>query len=638
MSNKLKGAQKPEEVKADRRVVLIKPNEYVFCQKNIYQITQVIDFDNVIGVDVKTNKAKILPISSLKAVSPKTVISNDYVHRDLSEIPKEKWEEMEYRLNSIKPLLDGRTRKEVVAHSKNIGVHYTTLYRWLKKYQTTGTITGILSNQRGSRKGAIRISQKQELVIQEIIDNNYLTKQKISPKKVIELIKIENKKRGIPQVGDTTVRNRIQKISAYNKIAKRESISEAQNKLGAAAGTFPNADFPLAVVQIDHTPVDVMIVDDVTRQSIGRPWLTLAIDIHTRMVVGYYLSLDAPSTTSVAMCIANSILPKDKLLLMNNIDAEWPVWGVMHTIHVDNGADFRATTLTQSCLNYDINIEFRPVGKSHFGGHIERLLGTFSRKIHALEGATFSDIKSRGTYDSEKNASMTFSGFERWFATLLVKVYHKSKHSVLDMIPGQKWREGIFGDGKNIGIGCQAKLSDPETVLIDFLPISKRTVQRNGININNLHYYDNVLRSWINAIDETTQKKRKFTVRQDPRDISYLWFYDPFLQMYYKIPLANQAIQSMNLWEYKKVKEYIKQRGLEDFNEDNLIDALDELNQMAEDAVKTTKKVRRQQQAKKNNVISQKLHQTSKVETPPESNNDDLWSEDINPFDIEGES
>jgi putative transposase len=628
------------EVKLDRRVVSIKPNEYVTFNNDIYQITQVVDFNTVIGINVNTNKTKILPVHSLSVASPENVISNDYIHRDLADITDDKWREMEHRLNSIRPLLEGKARKEIVEHSEKIGIHYTTLYRWLKKYQTTGTLAGLMSNQSGCKKGTTRISQEQELLIQEIIVNHYLQKQKIPPTEVIELVKIECKKRNIPNVGNSTVRNRIGKISTYNAMAKREGRGKAQNKFSSAAGSFPNADFPLAIVQIDHTPADIIIVDDETRKPIGRPWLTLAIDIHSRVVTGYYLSLDAPSTTSVAMCIANSILPKDKLLLMTNVEADWSVWGVMQTIHVDNGADFRASTLTQSCLNYDINLEFRPVGKSHFGGHIERLLGSFSKKIHTLSGSTFSNVKERDTYDSDKHSSMTFSEFETWLVTYITKVYHKSIHSSLGMTPEQKWHDGIMGTDDTTGVGYQVKLTNAETLLIDFLPISQRTVQRNGINIDGLHYYDNILRSWINSIDEETQKKRKFTIRQDPRDISYLWFYEPSVQSYYKIPLANQAIPSMSQWEYRQTREKLKQEGLAGFNEANLLDALDELNQLAEKSISSSKKARRKKQNKKNNELVQQLHQppvTARINIDDENDVDGLWSENIKPFDNEGE-
>ena len=81
----------------------------------------------------------------------------------------------------------------------------------------------------------------------------------------------------------------------------------------AVPGEF-TASRPLEVVQIDHTQVDVIVVDAVSRQSTGRPWLTLAIDVHTRMVVGAYLSLDEPSVVSVGVCLLNSVFEKSAFL------------------------------------------------------------------------------------------------------------------------------------------------------------------------------------------------------------------------------------------------------------------------------------------------------------------------------------
>jgi len=69
------------------------------------------------------------------------------------------------------------------------------------------------------------------------------------------------------------------------------------------------AERPLEEVQIDHTLVDVICVtDDEDRLPIARPYLTLAIDIKTRAIVGYYLSLDKPDAFAVGLCIATSAM------------------------------------------------------------------------------------------------------------------------------------------------------------------------------------------------------------------------------------------------------------------------------------------------------------------------------------------
>jgi|ERR1044072_26639 putative transposase len=43
-------------------------------------------------------------------------------------------------------------------------------------------------------------------------------------------------------------------------------------------------------VEIDHTKLDLVIVDEKAKQPIGRPWLTLDICPFTKLVVGFHLS------------------------------------------------------------------------------------------------------------------------------------------------------------------------------------------------------------------------------------------------------------------------------------------------------------------------------------------------------------
>ena len=63
----------------------------------------------------------------------------------------------------------------------------------------------------------------------------------------------------------------------------------------------PRPTKPLELVQIDHTLVDIMVVDDLQRESMGRPWVTIAFDVATRVVLAFILSLNPPSATSVGL-------------------------------------------------------------------------------------------------------------------------------------------------------------------------------------------------------------------------------------------------------------------------------------------------------------------------------------------------
>jgi transposase InsO family protein len=50
----------------------------------------------------------------------------------------------------------------------------------------------------------------------------------------------------------------------------------------------------------------VIVVDERHRLPIGRPYLTAAIDVCSRCVVGLVVTLNATSATSVGLCLAHT--------------------------------------------------------------------------------------------------------------------------------------------------------------------------------------------------------------------------------------------------------------------------------------------------------------------------------------------
>ena len=185
---------------------------------------------------------------------------------------------------------------------------------------------------------------------------------------------------------------------------------------------------PMDVVQVDHTQADVLVVDTLSRRPIGRPWLSLAIDVATRCVVGFYVGMDRPGAATVALLLTRVALPKSAWLDKLGMQVEWPMRGVPKVLHLDNAAEFKSRALRTGCSEYGIELMYRPVGRLHFGGHIERLNRTLMERVHGLPGSTGSSPKGRKARAPEKGAALRLHEFEQWSALEIGQRYHNSAH------------------------------------------------------------------------------------------------------------------------------------------------------------------------------------------------------------------
>ena len=351
----------------------------------IYRVSQVLDFDSVIGVEVESGRATPLRVRDLRPVALDE--ASGASGQDLARIADESWQEALERYRAIEPFAGDTVarREDVAARAAQIGVSTATLYRWIKRYRSSGLVTSLIKERRGWRAGASRLAPETDAVIDEVIESVYLQPQRSTQAKAVLEVKRLCHERGVP-VHRAPAPCAAASSTSTRSVACADAARRSSPRTASVPppGKFPNADFPLAVVQIDHTEVDIILVDDTHRRPVGRPWLTFATDVYSRMITGYYLSFDPPSATSVGLCVAHSVLPKEEWLTLHGVEAQWPVWGFPRTIHVDNGADFRSQTFERSCLQYGINLEFRPVRDPRKGGHVERLL----RHVHAGESTT----------------------------------------------------------------------------------------------------------------------------------------------------------------------------------------------------------------------------------------------------------
>ena len=256
---------------------------------------------------------------------------------DLAAIPEPQWNIAKCRFEAIRPLLgySPLDAGAITEQARLCQVHRSTLYRWLAAYLQAPGLDSLLPHKRGYSRGTHQLVPEVEAVIESSVENRYLTRQRLSPIHVVRDVQLRCREAGLDVPSESTVRRRLMEVSTQTQARRREGARAAQ-ACTPLRGHFPEVAHPLGVVQIDHTPLDLILVDDLHRRPIGRAWLTLAMDVFSRMVAGFSLAFEPPSSLSVGLCLTHAILPKDTWLSGHAVSTPWPIYGLMDSVHCDN--------------------------------------------------------------------------------------------------------------------------------------------------------------------------------------------------------------------------------------------------------------------------------------------------------------
>lgn len=532
---------------------------------------------------------------------------------ELSNIPLEEngtirvsdkaWKEAERRIIFIKPLAEMNTVPGILAKEAglSLGMSLQMVYKLIRRFRDSGGLLsslapGISSGGRGKR----RLPTTVEQIITIVIDKFYLTKQKRSLEDIGQEVRRQCIRAKLTPPSTNTVRDRIRSLSTRENIKQREGM-HAVRKLSSVKGSFPSVESPLDVIQVDHTPVDLIIVDEITRRPIGRPYLTASIDVFSRCITGFCLTLEAPSAISVGLCLVHSVIDKAAYLANLGIAGEWPIWGKPLAMYVDNGTEFHSEALRRGCAQHGIELRYRPPGQPQYGGIIERLIGTLMQQVHTLPGTTFSNIVERGEYNSDAKAILTLSELEKWLTLVIVGQYHNRVHSTLHEPPIERYKSGLLS-----GKGPKSMVQNKKGFLIDFLPIIKRSIQRHGFMVDHINYYSNALQPWI---AERNKLKEKFIIRRDPRDISRIYALPPEQDTYIEIPYRTLSHPAVTLWEQRESLRYLKEQGAKKVDETAIFRTIEAMRKITEEAAANTRSARRQQARTK--------HVTQKTQDSP---------------------
>jgi putative transposase len=410
--------------------------------------------------------------------------------------------------------------------------------------------------------------RKVEREVSEIIDKaiaeRFLNTQRLPVRAVYDMVvlRIEQEnnlrtKAGIVEKLDCPCEKTI-----YNVVAKIDPYEVAKARYGKRYADFkfrpkkegPRPTRPLQRVEIDHTKLDLLVVDMERRMPIGRPWLTLAIDVYSKSIAGIYIGFIPPSYQSVMQCLKHAMSPKTYLKdQYPNIKHTWDAYGIMETVVVDNGKEFHSKDLEDACLQLGIVIQYAPVKCPWYKTSVERFFGTLNTSLlHQQPGTTFSNIFQKDEYDSMKNAVISLEAFKEMAHKWIVDIYHQDKHKGLVSIPAVVWETGV----KEYPPALPSSSGELDIMLG---MIKTRILTDKGIELYNLIYNDDNLMSLRRRYKVGSKEIVK--VKIDPDDLSMIWVQDKFRKNYIPVRAISQSYsQGLNLMAHRIICRYAREQ------------------------------------------------------------------------------
>ena len=497
------------------------------------------------------------------------------------DVSEEDWSEAVRREAQVRPLVAAETSGRAVVRlaADALGLSTAQVYRLIRQFRAHPVTASLIVTKPGPKRGARLLRIEVDRTIEDAIDSVFKALERPTMAKLRRDIRTDCRAAGLKAPSRKAIQARVSARSLKDLVRARDGAGAARQRFTPVQpGLRPR--YPLAIVQIDHTKVDIQLVDDGTRAVLGRPWLTLLLDVYSRAVLGFHLSLDAPSAGGVALAIAQGVLAKADWLGERALDLAWPMCGVPASIHLDNGAEFHARALKRGCQQHGVRIDYRPPATPRFGGHIERLMGTLMKRVHALPGSTSSHVQARGDYPAERKAVLTLREFERILALEVLGPYHNEVHSALGKSPAAAWQDGLAAAG-NV-----RQVDDPAAFVLDFLPFEERVVRREGVRLFNVTYFDGALTPLLDRAN------RRCRVKYDPRSMDAV-----FVELpeggHLRVPCADLGRLPISLWEQRAATRLLREEGRRGVDETAILAAVGEQRRVLAAARISSKAARR---------------------------------------------
>lgn len=432
----------------------------------------------------------------------------------------------------------------------------STICRWWRLYERNHHEVCAVVSKNAHRKRPERLDADSERFLQDSIDSNYLVDTRPSARSSYQsyqtALSNENLKREgmrlplLRLVSERTYYGRIDDLDKYEVMKVRLGREEARKRYKMIRGHLP-AQYPLDAVEIDHTPLNLFVIDDLAFLPLGRPWLTAIKDRFSKVLLGFYVSFQATGLASIFGAIKHSLHSHHMAYQhWKDLENPWPAHGRGALYVSDRGADFLSLRYRAAIASLGGKYEHCERRTPWLKASIERFFLTLEQTFfESMPGKTFSCIVERGSYDSAKQAVIRFSTLIYLLHKWAVDHHNIARNSRTYASPLELWNEGI-------GMAPPPYPTNVDQLNIILGERRDGVLSHEGVRLLGLNYADDALSDLRKSIGEG--KRVDYAVSIE--DLGHIHVKHPVTGEYLKVPCTRPDYASgLSFYQHKYLRQ-----------------------------------------------------------------------------------
>lgn len=410
--------------------------------------------------------------------------------------------------------------------------------------------------------------------------------------KINDLRKTENKRRvdeggfqiPLPIPSRSTVRRAIKAIQCRDTLTEKYGKEWVKRRY-KTSGKGLHTTAMLQIALIDDKLFDgVFVLDAERRLPVGRPWLCVMVDVHTRCILGWHIGYDSPTLHSAVETFKNGCRPK---IVRPDRRARYPVlasiWGQPSELLADNGSNYVSPGLQDGLADIGTTLRLAAVRTPQHKAILERIFSTLDTFLaKKLPGATLDPMLARELgLDSATEAFLTLAELNELIEEF-VYVYHIVIHSGIEMQPALAW--DISRRTTPIRL-----LKDVERLDQLLGEPYRRRLTRNGVTVQGLWWRDErvcgVLADDIAAYEPAADKitgtfSATVKVKINPGNLARAQVWNPRRKRYVTLLSATpRYCEGLTMYQHKQICAWAKRNALAFNTEEERLEARHGLNE-----------------------------------------------------------